>query len=63
MACQNGDTYQETYVPTKLKSVELAQLKAKHDTNIIGSTVSGKKVEVDTDRDLHIQSLQDVDNF
>ena len=26
-------------------------------------TVSGKKVEVDTGRDLHIQSLQDVDNF
>ena len=30
---------------------------------MIGSTVSGKKVEVDTGRDLHIQSLQDVDNF
>ena len=63
MARQNGDTHQETYVPTKLKAVELAQLKAKRDTNIIGSTVSGKKVEVDTGRDLYIQSLQDVDNF
>ena len=63
MARQNGDTYQETYVPTKTKAVELAQLKAKRDTKIIGSTVSGKKVEVDTGRDLHIQSLQDVDNF
>ena len=63
MARQNGDTYQESYVPTKIKAVELAQLKAKRDTNIIGSTVSGKKVEVDTGRDLHIQSLQDVDNF
>ena len=63
MARQNGDTHQESYVPTKLKAVELAQLKAKRDTNIIGSTVSGKKVEVDTGRDLHIQSLQDVDNF
>lgn len=63
MARQNGDTHQETYVPTKIKAVELAQLKAKRDTNIIGSTVSGKKVEVDTGRDLHIQSLQDVDNF
>ena len=63
MARQNGDTHQESYVPTKLKAVELAQLKAKRDTNIIGSTVSGKKVEVNTGRDLHIQSLQDVDNF
>ena len=63
MARQNGDTHQETYVPTKIKAVELAQLKAKRDTNIIGSTVSGKKVDVDTGRDLHIQSLQDVDNF
>ena len=63
MARQNGDTHQESYVPTKIKAVELAQLKAKRDTNIIGSTVSGKKVEVDTDRNLHIQSLQDVDNF
>ena len=63
MARQNGDTHQESYVPTKIKAVELAQLKAKRDTNIIGSTVSGKKVEVDTGRDLHIQSLQDVDNF
>ena len=63
MARQNGDTHQETYVPTKIKAAQLAQLKAKRDTNIIGSTVSGKKVEVDTGRDLHIQSLQDVDNF
>ncbi len=63
MARQNGDTHQENYVPTKIKAAELAQLKAKRDTNIIGSTVSGKKVEVDTGRDLHIQSLQDVDNF
>lgn len=63
MARQNGDTHQESYVPTKIKAVELAQLKAKRDTNIIGSTVSGKKVEVDTGRDLHIKSLQDVDNF
>jgi filamentous hemagglutinin family outer membrane protein len=57
MARQNGDTHQETYVPTKIKVAELAQLKAKRDTNIIGSTISGKKVEVDTGRDLHIQSL------
>ncbi len=63
MARQNGDTHQESYVPTKIKAAELAQLKAKRDTNIIGSTVAGKKVEVDTGRDLHIQSLQDVDNF
>ena len=63
MARQNGDTHQESYVPTKVKAAQLAQLKAKRDTNIIGSTVSGKKVEVDTGRDLHIQSLQDVDNF
>ena len=63
MARQNGDTHQESYVPTKIKAVELAQLKAKRDTNIIGSTVSGKKVEVNTGGDLHIQSLQDVDNF
>ena len=63
MARQNGYTHQESYVPTKIKAAQLAQLKAKRDTNTIGSTVSGKKVEVDTGRDLHIQSLQDVDNF
>ena len=63
MARQNEDTHQESYVPTKIKAAQLAQLKAKRDTNIIGSTVSGKKVEVDTGHDLHIQSLQDVDNF
>ena len=63
MARQNGDTHQESYVPTKIKAAQLAQLKAKRDTTIIGSTVSGKKVEVDTGRNLHIQSLQDVDNF
>ena len=63
MARQNGDTHQESYVPTTIRAAQLAQLKAKRDTNMIGSTVSGKKVEVDTDRDLHIQSLQDVDNF
>ena len=63
MARQNGDTHQESYVPIKIKAAQLTQLKAKRDTNIIGSTVSGKKVEVDTGRDLHIQSLQDVDNF
>ena len=63
IARQNGDTHQESYVPTTIKAAQLAQLKAKRDTTIIGSTVSGKKVEVDTGRDLHIQSLQDVDNF
>ena len=63
MARQNGDTHQESYVPTTIRAAQLAQLKAKRDTNMIGSTVSGKKVEVDTGHDLHIQSLQDVDNF
>ena len=63
MARQNGDTHQERYVPTTIKAAQLAQLKAKQDTTIIGSTVSGKKVEVDTGRALHMQSLQDVDNF
>ena len=63
MARQDGNTHQESYVPTTIKAAQLAQLKAKRDTNMIGSTVSGKKVEVDTGRDLHIQSLQDVDNF
>ena len=63
MARQNGDTHQESYVPTTIKAAQLAQLKAKQDTTIIGSTVSGKKVEVNTGRDLHMQSLQDVDNF
>ena len=62
-ARQNGDKHQEIYVPTTLKAAQLAQLKAKRDTTIIGSTVSGKKVEVDTVHDLHMQSLQDVDNF
>ena len=47
MARQNGDTHQESYVPTTIKAAQLAQLKAKRDTTIIGSTVSGKKVEVD----------------
>ncbi|MDY5481815.1 MAG: hemagglutinin repeat-containing protein, partial [Veillonella caviae] len=63
MARQNGDTHQESYVSTTIKATQLTQLKAKRDTTIIGSTVSGKKVEVDTGRDLHVQSLQDVDNF
>ena len=63
MARQHGDTHQESYVPTTIKAAELAQLKANRDTNIIGSTVSGKKVQVDTGRDLTIRSLQDVDNF
>ena len=63
MARQNGDTHQESYVPTTIKAAQLAQLKAKQDTTIIGSTVSGKKVEVNTGRDLHIQSLQEVDNY
>ena len=63
MARQNVDTHQEGYVPTTIKATQLAQLKAKRDTTIIGSTVSGKKVEVDTGHDLHMQSLQDVDNF
>ena len=63
MVRQDGDTHQESYVPTTIKAAQLAQLKAKQDTNMIGSTVSGKKVEVDTGRDLHMQSLQDVDNF
>ena len=63
MARQNGDTHQESYVPTTIKAAQLAQLKAKRDTTIIGATVSGKKVEVDTGRDLHIQSLQEVDNY
>ena len=63
MVRQDGDTHQESYVPTTIKATQLAQLKAKQDTTIIGPTVAGKKVEVDTGRDLHIQSLQDVDNF
>ena len=63
MARQNVDTHQEGYVPTTIKAAQLAQIKAKRDTTIIGSTVSGKKVEVDTGHDLHMQSLQDVDNF
>ena len=46
-----------------IKVAQLAQLKAKRDTNMIGSTLSGKKVEVDTGRDLHVQSLQEVDIF
>jgi len=54
MARQNGDTHQESYVPTTIKASQLAPLKAKRDTTIIGSTVSGKKVEVDTARDLHM---------
>ncbi|WP_137660854.1 hemagglutinin repeat-containing protein [Veillonella tobetsuensis] len=63
MPRNNSDDHQESYVLTKIKAAELVQLKVKRDTSIIGSTVSGKKVEVDTGRDLHIQSLQDVDNF
>ena len=63
MVRQNVDTHQEGYVPTTIKAAQLAQLKAKRDTTIIGSTVSGKNVEVDTGHDLHMQSLQDVDNL
>ena len=63
MVRQDGDTHQESYVPTTIKAAQLAQLKSKQDTTIIGSTVAGKKVEVDTGRDLHMQSLQDVNNF
>ena len=48
---------------TTIKTTEFVQLKAHRDTNIIGATVSGKKVQVDTRRDLTIRSLQDVDNF
>ncbi|MFR6482104.1 MAG: hemagglutinin repeat-containing protein [Veillonella sp.] len=64
MARQNGDTHQESYVPTKIKAAQLAQLKAKRDTNIIGSTVSGKKVEVDTGHNLPIfKAYKMPDNF
>ena len=63
MARQNGDTHQESYVPTAIKAIELAQLKAKHDFNVIGSTVSAKKINADIGNNLTIQSLQDVDNF
>ena len=29
MARQNGDTHQESYVPTKIKAAQIAQLKSK----------------------------------
>lgn len=41
---------------------QLAQLKAKRDTTIINLLYLVRKLK-DIGRDLHIQSLQDVDNF
>ena len=63
LAKQNGVTAQVTYKPTSIRAVELAQLKAKRDTEIIGSKVSGKGVVVNTGNNLKIESLQSVDNF
>lgn len=63
LAKQNGVTEQISYKPTSIRATELAQLKAKRDTTIIGSTVSGKGVTVDTGNNLQIESLQAVDNF
>ncbi len=63
LAKQNGVTDQVTYKPTSIRAVELAQLKAKRDTEIIGSKVSGKGVVVNTGNNLKIESLQSVDNF
>lgn len=63
LAKQNGVTDQVTYKPTTIRAVELAQLKAKRDTEIIGSKVSGKGVVVNTGNNLKIESLQSVDNF
>lgn len=62
-AKQNGVTDQVTYKPTSIRAVELAQLKAKRDTEIIGSKVSGKGVVVNTGNNLKIESLQSIDNF
>lgn len=63
MARQNGETHQESYVPTSIKAVELAHIKVKRDVNSIGSTIAGKQVQADIGKNLTIQSLQDVDNF
>ena len=63
LAKQNGVTDQVTYKPTSIRAVELAQLKAKRDTEIIGSKVSGKGVVVNTGNNLKIESLQSIDNF
>lgn len=63
LAKQNGVTDQITYKPTSIRAVELAQLKAKRDTEIIGSKVSGKGVVVNTGNNLKIESLQSIDNF
>lgn len=63
LAKQNGVTDQVTYKPTSIRAVELAQLKAKRDTEIIGSKVSGKGVVVNTGNNLNIESLQSIDNF
>ena len=63
LAKQNGVTDQVTYKPTSIRAVELAQIKAKRDTEIIGSKISGRSVTVNTGNNLNIESLQSIDNF
>lgn len=63
LAKQNGVTDQATYKPTSIRAVELAQIKAKRDTEIIGSKISGRGVTVNTGNNLNIESLQSIDNF
>lgn len=63
LAKQNGVTDQVTYKPTSIRAVELAQIKAKRDTEIIGSKISGRGVTVNTGNNLNIESLQSIDNF
>ena len=63
LAKQNGVTDQVTYKPTSIRAVELAQIKVKRDTEIIGSKISGRGVTVNTGNNLNIESLQSIDNF
>ena len=63
LARQNGVTDQVTYKPTSIRAVELAQIKAKRNTEIIGSKISGRGVTVNTGNNLNIESLQSIDNF
>lgn len=63
LAKQNGVTDQVTYKPTSIRAVELAQIKAKRDTEIIGSKISGRGVTVNTGNNLNIESLQSIDNY
>ncbi|SDF57329.1 hemagglutinin repeat-containing protein [Sporomusa acidovorans] len=52
-----------TNTESQLNASGTATLKSGNDTNIIGSQVKGKKVEVDAGHNLNIESRQDSDTY